>query len=61
MQLDAGKVKKTKKQKMERNGDPRLRQEMVHFGFRHKQEMINKNKKVRRINYKLLFNISNNI
>ncbi|ORX45039.1 hypothetical protein BCR36DRAFT_248702, partial [Piromyces finnis] len=45
MELDAGKVKKTKKDKMERSGDPRVRQEMVHFGFRHKQEMMNKNKR----------------
>ncbi|OUM66494.1 hypothetical protein PIROE2DRAFT_59313 [Piromyces sp. E2] len=45
MELDAGKVKKTKKQKMERNGDPRLRQEMVHMQFRHKQNEINKKKK----------------
>lgn len=42
MELDKGKVKKTKKQKMERNGDPRVRQEMVHFGFRRIQEKMNK-------------------
>jgi len=45
MALDAGKVKKTKKQKIERNGDPRIRQEMVHLGFRRIQEKMNKNRK----------------
>jgi len=44
MELDKGKVKKTKKQKMERNGDPRVRQELVHFGFRRIQDKLNKKK-----------------